>query len=428
MASDVLCLILGGGRGTRLYPLTMHRSKPAVPIGGKYRLIDIPISNCLNSGLNRIYVLTQFLSVSLHRHINNSYQFDVFSGGFVEILAAQQTMDSVNWYEGTADAVRRNLGTIRDQNPRDCLILSGDQLYRMDLEKFVATHRASSAEISIAVIPVSRAEAGSFGIMRLSADGRVIDFVEKPQTDADLDRVRTPAEWIDAHGIASKGRQYLASMGIYLFKHELLLHLLETTNHADFGRHIFPAAYGSRRVQAHLFDGYWEDVGTIASYYRASMELLADRPPFEFQAPEGPIYTRRRFLPAARVLGANVERAMISDGSFVDAGAQIVRSILGVRSQIGRNVAIRESVIIGADRFESKQERQRNRALNRPDLGVGEHSIIEKAILDKDCRIGKNVQIVNRRGLLEHDDALYCIRDGIVVIPKGVTVPDGMVI
>ena len=428
MLSDVLCLILGGGRGTRLYPLTMHRSKPAVPIGGKYRLIDIPISNCLNSGLNRIYVLTQFLSVSLHRHINNSYQFDVFGGGFVEILAAQQTMDSVNWYEGTADAVRRNLITIRDQSTRDCLILSGDQLYRMDLEKFVATHRTSGADISIAVIPVNRGDAGNFGIMRLSEEGRVVDFVEKPQTDDDLDRVRTSADWIDARGIPSRGRQYLASMGIYLFKHELLLNILESTTHADFGKHIFPESYGCRHVQAHLFDGYWEDVGTIASYYRASMELLNDRPPFEFQAPEGPIYTRRRFLPAARVLGASVDRAMISDGSLVQAGSHLVRSILGIRSQIGGGVTIRDSVIIGADNFEAAQDHRRNRELGRPDLGVGDHSVIEKAILDKDCRIGKNVQIINRRGLMEHDDALYSIRDGIVVIPKGVTVPDGMII
>lgn len=428
MLRDVLCLILGGGRGTRLYPLTMHRSKPAVPIGGKYRLIDIPISNCLNSGLNRIYVLTQFLSVSLHRHINNSYQFDVFGGGFVEILAAQQTMDSVNWYEGTADAVRRNVITIRDHNSRDCMILSGDQLYRMDLAQFVATHRDSQADISIAVIPVHRSDAKAFGIMHLDEGGRVVDFVEKPQTEVDLDRSRTPAEWIDARGIPSQGRQYLASMGIYLFKTELLLHLLESTKLADFGKHIFPMVYPKYHVQAHLFDGYWEDVGTIASYYRASMDLLADHPPFDFQAPEGPIYTRRRFLPAARILGAQIERAMVGDGCTVLGGSQLSNAILGIRSQVGRNVTLRDSVMIGADHFESPADRQRNRDLGRPDLGIGDGSVIEKAILDKDCRIGRNVQIINRRGLLEHDDSHYSIRDGIVVIPKGVTVPDGMII
>lgn len=425
---DVLCLILGGGRGARLYPLTMHRSKPAVPIGGKYRLIDIPISNCLNSGLNRIYVLTQFLSVSLHRHINNSYQFDVFGGGFVELLAAQQTMDSVNWYEGTADAVRRNVGTIRDQNSRDCMILSGDQLYRMDLAAFVRTHRDSQADISIAVIPVGRSEAKAFGIMHLSEDGRVVDFIEKPQAEADLDRFRTPSDWIDAHGVPSRGRQYLASMGIYLFKTDLLLNLLETTSHADFGKHIFPMSFPKHHVQAHLFDGYWEDVGTIASYYRASMELLNDLPPFDFQAPQGPIYTRRRFLPAARVLGANVERAMISDGCTVQAGANLTRCVLGIRSQVGKNATLRDAVVIGADKFETPEDLWRNRELNRPDLGIGEGAVIEKAILDKDCRVGKRVQLVNRRGLQEHDDALYSIRDGIIVIPKGVTVPDGMVI
>ncbi len=428
MSRDVLSLILGGGRGSRLYPLTMHRSKPAVPIGGKYRLIDIPISNCLNSGLNQIYVLTQFLSVSLHRHINNSYQFDVFGGGFVEILAAQQTMDSTNWYEGTADAVRRNLITLRQTNVRDTLILSGDQLYRMDLHKFVQTHRESKADISIAVIPVSRGDAGAFGIMRLSDTGQVIDFLEKPQKDADLDRVRTPTNWIEARGIQARGRQYLASMGIYLFKTDLLLHLLETTNHADFGRHIFPMSYPKYHVQAHLYDGYWEDVGTIASYYRASLELLSDKPPFEFHSHDGPIYTRRRFLPAARVLGAMVDRAMISDGCMVHTGASLRNCLLGIRSQIGRNATIRDSVIIGADRFESAEERRLNREQNRPDFGIGENSVVERAILDKDCRIGRNVQIFNRRGLQEHDDELFFIRDGIVVIPKGTTIPDGMII
>lgn len=425
---EVICLILGGGRGSRLYPLTMHRSKPAVPIGGKYRLIDIPISNCLNSGLNRIYVLTQFLSASLHRHINNSYQFDVFGGGFVEILAAQQTMESINWYEGTADAVRRNINVVKEAEVTEVLVLSGDQLYRMDFRKLIATHRQTNADISIAVIPVARSEAHAFGIMRLDDAGRVMDFREKPATDADLDSVRMPAEWIDQRGIPSRGRQYLASMGIYLFKKELLIHLLESTKHADFGKHIFPMAYPKYHVQAHLFDGYWEDVGTVASYYRASMDLLLDIPPFEFHSGAGPIYTRRRFLPASRLLGAVVERALISDGCTVLAGAHITNSLIGVRSQVGAKATIRDSIIIGADSFETEEQRRQNRRLNRPDLGIGDGTVIERAIVDKDCRIGKNVQIINRRGLQEHDDQLYCIRDGIVVIPKGVAVPDGTII
>ncbi len=425
---NVISLILGGGRGSRLYPLTLHRSKPAVPIGGKYRLIDIPISNCLNCGLNRIYVLTQFLSASLHRHINNSYQFDVFGGGFVEILAAQQTMESINWYEGTADAVRRNVNVVREADVDDVLILSGDQLYRMDFQKMIATHRQTNADISLAVIPVTRGDAHAFGIMRIDDDGRIYDFCEKPTVDADLDRVRTSADWIEARGIPARGRQYLASMGIYLFKKDLLIHLLQSTQLADFGRHIFPLAYPKYHCQAHLFDGYWEDVGTVASYYRASLDLLNDNPPFEFHSNAGPIYTRRRFLPASRILGATVERGLISDGCTVQAGATIVNSLLGVRSLVGARVTVRDSIIVGADSFESDDQRRQNRLVGRPDLGIGEGTIIERAILDKDCRLGKNVQIINRRGLQEHDDQLYCIRDGIVVIPKGVAIPDGTII
>ena len=425
---DVVSLILGGGRGTRLYPLTKHRSKPAVPIGAKYRLIDIPISNCLNNGLNKIYVLTQFLSTSLHRHINQTYQFDVFGGGFVEILAAQQTMESTNWYEGTADAVRRNLQTLKDPSLRDALVLSGDQLYRMKFQQLIATHRNTGADITLAVLPVSRSECHAFGIVRLDDQGRIIDFEEKPKAEASLDRLRTPAEWIEQRGIASRGRQYLASMGIYAFKRELLVDLLENYSYADFGKHLFPETYKKYKVQAFLFDGYWEDVGTIGSYYRASLEQLSDHPPFDFRGPGGSIYTRRRFMPAARVLGAMVDHCLISDGSNIHAGANLIHSIIGVRSQIGKNVTIRDTVMIGADRYETEEEKAQNRELGRPDLGIGEGSVIERAIIDKDCRIGRNVQIINRRGLHEHDDENYSIRDGIVVLPKETTLPDGTII
>jgi glucose-1-phosphate adenylyltransferase len=425
---DVVSLILGGGRGTRLYPLTKHRSKPAVPIGGKYRLIDIPISNCLNNGLNKIYVLTQFLSTSLHRHINQTYLFDVFGGGFVEILAAQQTMESTNWYEGTADAVRRNMQTLKDPSIREALILSGDQLYRMKFHQLIKAHRQSGADITLAVLPVSRSECHGFGIVRLNDGGRIIDFEEKPKAEASLDRLRTPAEWIAQRGVNPRSRQYLASMGIYLFKRELLVELLEKNCYADFGKHLFPDVYGRYHVQAFLFDGYWEDVGTIASYYQASLDLVSDTPHFDFRGPDGAIYTRRRFMPAARVLGATVDHCLMSDGCTIHAGANLSRSIIGVRSQICKNVTIRDAVMIGADRYETDEDKAQNRELGRPDLGIGEGTVIERAIIDKDCRIGRNVKIINRRGLQEHDDENYCIRDGIVVLPKEATMPDGMVI
>jgi glucose-1-phosphate adenylyltransferase len=425
----IISLILGGGRGSRLYPLTKLRSKPAVPVGGKYRLIDIPISNCLNSGLNRVYVLTQFLSVSLHRHIAHSYNLDHFSGGFVEILAAQQTMESTDWYQGTADAIRQNIRYIQEDWVREVLILSGDQLYRMDFQDMVATHRSAKADITLAVIPVTRGDAGAFGIMRLDDTGRVIDFSEKPKTDAALDHVRTPADWIERQGIAAKGRQYLASMGIYLFNREVLTTLLNhRPAYTDFGKDVFPAAFPQYRVQAHLFDGYWEDLGTVKSYHDAHMHLAGDHPPFDFHPPGGVIYTRMRFLPASRISNARLEHCVISDGCTVHPGTQLARAIIGVRSQIGAGAVVRDTVMIGADRFETDEEKANNRRLGVPDIGIGEGSVVERAILDKDVRIGKHVKITNRRGLQEDEGEHYVIRDGIVCIPKGVAVPDGTVI
>jgi glucose-1-phosphate adenylyltransferase len=425
----IISLILGGGRGTRLYPLTKHRSKPAVPLAGKYRLIDIPISNCLNSGLNRIYVLTQFLSVSLHRHIAHTYKFDPFSQGFVEVLAAQQTMESTDWYQGTADAVRHNIRYLQEDWISEVLILSGDQLYRMDFRKMVETHRNAQADITIAVIPVLRGEAGAFGIMRLDDSGRIVDFVEKPKTEEALDRSRTPAEWIDRKGIPARGRQYLASMGIYLFNREVLNELLHVKPpYADFGKDVFPNSYRKLHVQAHLFDGYWEDVGTVKAYHQASLALASENPPFDFHSPEGFIYTRMRFLPASRLNAATVENCLISDGCEVQQGARLARCVLGVRSRLGPDVTMRDTVMIGADRYETDEERRNNRALGIPDFGIGEGSVIERAILDKDCRIGRGVRIVNRRGLQNDEGEHYVIQDGVVVIPKGVVVPDGTAI
>jgi glucose-1-phosphate adenylyltransferase len=426
---SVLSLILGGGRGSRLYPLTMLRSKPAVPIAGKYRLIDIPISNCINSGLNRVYVLTQFLSVSLHRHIANTYKFDPFSRGFVEVLAAQQTNESSDWYQGTADAVRQNIRYVHEDRCTDVLVLSGDQLYRMDFAQLLRTHRQSKADVTIGVLPVTAEQSAGFGIVRLDEGGRVAGFVEKPKTAEQLTPMRTPAEWIEKRGIPSKGRTYLASMGIYLFTRPALFHLLNAPPLAtDFGKEIFPRSIASHHVQAHLFDGYWEDVGTIKAYHEANLALTAEQPPFDFHSPEGVIYTRMRYLPASRVSGATLEHCLVSDGCVIGAGTRITRSVVGVRTRIGRETTVRDSVLLGSDRFETDQERAENRRRGLPDFSVGNGTVIENAILDKDCRVGSNVRIINREKKQNADGENYVIRDGTVVIPKGAIVLDGTVI
>lgn len=424
---NVLSLILGGGQGTRLYPLTKYRSKPAVPIGGKYRLIDIPISNCLNCDLNQIYVLTQFLSASLHQHITRSYNFDVFGGGFVEILAAQQTMESTRWYEGTADAIRRNLQYIHKPSFNDALILSGDQLYRMDLEKLIQTHRKTHADITLAVIPVDRNAAQHFGIMKLGDDGRVIAFTEKPKTGELLDQHRTPAAWIEKNGVAAKGREYLASMGIYVFRKEVLVESLANASHVDFGKDVIPHSIPHCRVQGFLFDGYWEDVGTVGAYFHASLALTDEKPPFYFQSEEGPIYTRQRFLPASKVMNANIRSALLSDGCLVQEGAVLEHCIIGVRSLIGKQAVIKDAIIIGADRYETDEERARTTPA-QPALGIGEGSSIQRAIVDKNARIGRRVRIHNEKQLQEFDSPLYSIRDGIVVIAKDTVIPDGTII
>jgi len=426
---NVLSLILGGGRGSRLYPLTKQRSKPAVPIAGKYRLIDIPISNCINSDLNRIYVLTQFLSVSLHRHIANTYKFDPFSRGFVEVLAAQQTNEAADWYQGTADAVRQNIRYVHEDGAQEVLVLSGDQLYRMDFRQLMATHRESRADMTIAVLPVDKAHASSFGILRLDDTGRVVGFVEKPQTDAQLEPLHTSEDWIERRGITGRGRPYLASMGIYLFNRDVLIELLNAPPLAtDFGKEIFPNSISTHHVQAHLFDGYWEDLGTIQCYHEANLALAGDTPPFDFHSPNGVMYTRMRFLPASRVSGASMTQCLISDGCVIQSGTRLERCVVGVRSRIGHKATLRGSVVIGADRFETDDERAENQRRKIPDLGVGDGSVIESAIIDKDCRIGRNVQIVNRKSLKDFDGDNFVIRDGIVVIPRATAVPDGTVI
>ena len=419
-------MILGGGKGSRLYPLTKLRSKPAVPVAGKYRLIDIPISNCINSGLNRIYVLTQYLSVSLHRHIANTYKFDPFGRGFVEVLAAQQTEQSTDWYQGTADAVRQQIRYVIEDSCKEIMILSGDQLYRMDFNEIIRTHREHKADATIAVLPVAEDQVPGLGIMKVDDSGRVTGFVEKPRDPALLKSVYTPASWMERRGVKPKGRNYLASMGIYLFQQQALLDLLNAPPLAtDFGREVFPRALKTHRVQAHIFDGYWEDLGTIKAYHEASLALASRNPPFDFHTPDGVIFTRMRFLPASRIAAASLADCLISDGCVVDAGTQIERSIVGVRSRIGKNVQLRDTVVIGADRYETDAEREANARNSMPNLTIGDNTIIESAILDKDCRIGKNVRIVNHKNAADDEKPNYVIRDGIVVIPRGEVVPDG---
>lgn len=426
---EVLSLILGGGRGTRLYPLTQMRSKPAVPVAGKYRLIDIPISNCINSGLNRMYVLTQFLSVSLHRHIANTYKFDPFSKGFVEVLAAQQTNDKADWYQGTADAVRQQIRYVVEDPCREVLILSGDQLYRMDYRHLIRTHRQTGADITIAVIPVPRDQVPGFGVVRLDDSSRVVDFAEKPKTEPEIAPYHTSPEWMARHGVNAPDRPYLASMGIYLFNRRSLLEQLNARPLAtDFGKEIFPRSIHTHKVVAHLFDGYWEDLGTIKAYHDANIALTLDNPPFDLNSPEGVIYTRMRFLPASRIAGCDMRQSVIGDGCMIQPGTDIERSLIGLRSIIGRGVRISNSILLGADRYETSAEISANRSSGIPDIGIGDGTVIANAIIDKDCRVGRGARITNDAGVIDGEGDYFVIRDGIVVLPRGISIPDGTVI
>jgi glucose-1-phosphate adenylyltransferase len=426
---DVLTLILGGGRGARLDPLTRRRSEPAVPVAGKYRLIDVPISNCINSGLRRIYVLTQYLSVSLHRHLSNTYKFDPFNRGFVEVLAAQQTNEGGDWYQGTADAVRQHLRYVAEDRCRDVLILCGDQLYRFDFRQLVQAHRERNEDVTIGVLPVTAAHARQYGVARLDDTRRVVAMVEKPQTPAQLAAVRTPPEWLYRQGVEPRGREYLANMGFYLFKARALMALVQEPPLAtDLVTDLLARAIRTGVVQGHVYDGYWQDVGSIRSYYEANLALTADDPPFDFHGGEGVIYTRTRNLPASRVLATQVEQCLISDGCHVEAGAQLSRCVLGVRSRVGPNVHLRDVIMMGANYFEEEGSAHGASKADQPPLGVGAGSVLEGVILDKNCRVGRNVRIVNRHQTEHHEGSNYVIREGIVVIPHGTVIADGTVI
>ena len=424
--SHTVALILGGGRGTRLFPLTKIRAKPAVPLAAKYRLIDIPISNCINSGLNRAYVLTQFMSESLHRHLRQTYTFDNFNGGFVELLAAQQTVEQEIWYQGTADAVRKNLVHLREDWIEHVLILSGDQLYRMDFREMMRTHLDSGADATIAALPVDRKDASALGIMQVDDEGRVRGFVEKPRTDEELAKVRMDPAWIDARGIESQGRDCLASMGLYIFNKDVMFDLLESGPAHDFGKEVFPQALESHQVQVHLFDGYWEDIGTIRAFYEANLQLAGDDPPFDIRDRVAPIYTRPRFLPPT-ILGKDVsiKSSLIADGCFIGDNVTIENSVIGLRSVIGDNVTIKDTVMMGADYIEPPGTLDDGIV----PVGVGSDSVVTGAILDKNCRVGPAVRITNDTGIENQgEDEDIQIRDGIPIVIKNATIPPGTAI
>ena len=422
----VLAVVMGGGQGARLFPLTQERSKPAVPLAGKYRLVDIPISNCINSRLTQIYLLTQFNSASLHRHVSHSYKFDHFSRGFVEILAAEQTPTSDTWYQGTADAVRKNLIHLLNNDFEHLLILSGDQLYRMDFRDIIAAHIEKEAELTVATIPVGRDLAKAFGIMHNDEDGRISRFVEKPGTPELLDSLRLSDAQVVEQGLEAGGDHYLASMGIYVFKRATLAELLDNEM-ADFGKHIIPRAIETHRVFSHVYQGYWEDIGTIRSFFEANLDMVSTVPKFDFFQMETPIYTRPRFMPASKINGAAIDQAVISDGCIIDR-SRISQSLIGVRCLISPGCRVHRSVLMGSDFYETNASKDESDEKGIPRIGVGENTRIEQAIIDKNARIGANCVITPDDKPEHFDGENYYIREGIVIIPKNAVIQDDTVI
>ncbi len=424
MTNKVLAVILGGGAGTRLYPLTASRSKPAVPIAGKYRLVDIPISNCLNSGIDRMFVLTQFNSASLNRHIKNTYHFSAFSKAFVDILAAEQTPDNPTWYQGTADAVRQCLRHLGPFEGDYILILSGDQLYQMNFMDMINNHINSGAEITIATIPVAGREASDFGIMKKDEQGFITSFTEKPKKEIH-------ADWVSDTGPAmqSQGRHYLASMGIYIFNRQLLQDLLqnEYVNATDFGKEILPQSLGKYKVISYQYDGYWTDIGNIYSFFEANLGLTNDIPDFNLFDNNNSIYTRARMLPPAKISGTTLEKTIIAEGCIINA-SRIENSVIGIRTRIGSGTTIVSSYLMGIDFYETIEEIEHDKNHGLPSVGIGNRCYVRNAIVDKNCRIGDDVRINGGSHLENTDHALYTVKDGIVVIKKGAVLPNGFVI
>jgi glucose-1-phosphate adenylyltransferase len=424
MNKEVIAMILGGGAGTRLKPLTATRSKPAVPIAGKYRLVDIPISNCLNSNIGRMFVLTQFNSASLNKHIKNTYHFSAFSSAFVDIIAAEQTTDNPNWFQGTADAVRQSLRHI-EQNEFDyVLILSGDQLYQMDFEEMLSNHIKSKAEISIATIPVSERDATEFGILKADENQYITSFIEKPKHEV-------LGDWVSDTGdeMRSAGRIYLASMGIYIFNRKLLFDLLQEdyAEATDFGKEILPQSISKHRVVSYQYEGYWTDIGNIHSFFEANLDLCKEIPPFNLFDNSKIVYTRSRMLPPAKVSGTTLEKTIIADGSIISA-SRIENSVIGIRTRIGQGTTVVNTYIMGSDYYETLDEMNLAYSKGLPKLGIGERSYIRNAIIDKNCRIGDDVRINGGPHLPNSDHSLYTVKDGIVVVKKGAILPNGFVI
>lgn len=421
ISKSVVAVILGGGAGSRLYPLTSTRSKPAVPIAGKYRLVDIPISNCINSNINRMFVLTQYNSASLNKHIKNTYQFSAFSSGFVDILAAEQTPDSLGWFQGTADAVRQSLKHIGNNDFEYVLILSGDQLYQMDFREMLDNHIAKGADISIATIPVGDREAPEFGILKSNEEQYITSFIEKPAKEL-------LPEWVSDTGVEmqSHGRNYLASMGIYIFNRKLLFdQLLEDKKDAtDFGKEIIPSSIHNHKVVSYQYDGYWTDIGNIYSFYEANLALTMDIPPFNLFDNSKIIYSRARMLPPMKIMGTRVESSILAEGSIIRA-SRIINSVIGIRTRIGEGTEIISSYIMGSDFYETIPEMAHALVRGIPKIGIGDRCLLKNVIADKDCRIGNDVSITGGTHLPDSDHSLYAVKDGIVVIKKGAVIGDG---
>lgn len=421
LSKEVVAVILGGGAGTRLAPLTSSRSKPAVPIAGKYRLVDIPISNCINSDINRMFVLTQFNSASLNRHIKNTYRFSAFSSAFVDILAAEQTPDNPTWYQGTADAVRQCLRHLHPFPSEYVLILSGDQLYQMDFNAMFENHKKSGAQISIATIPVGDREAPEFGILKADEDNTITSFIEKPNKDLLPD-------WVSDTGPAmqQKGRNYLASMGIYIFNRDLLLSLLTETHPdaTDFGKEIIPNSIANHKVASYQYDGYWTDIGNIYSFFEANLDLTADIPEFNLFDNTKAIYSRARMLPPAKISGTTLEKTLIADGCIINA-SRIEHSVIGIRSRVGYGSTVASCYIMGSDFYETIDDISNNQASGTPPIGIGKRCYLRNCIIDKNCRIGDDVRLNGGSHLENKDTELYTVKDGIIVTKKGAIIPNG---
>lgn len=424
---NVTAIILGGGRGTRLFPLTLERSKPAVAFAGKYRLIDIPISNCINSGLKKVFVLTQFLSASMHRHIMQTYTFDNFTDGFVDILAAEQTNERTDWFQGTSDAVRATLNHTMYYDSSDIVILGGDHLYRMDYSALVEHHRETDADITLAVYPVVRDEASRMGLMKVDGDGRITEFSEKPKDPAVIDQFKAHEALFKQHGIEVRGDKYLASMGIYVFKPEVLTKLLEDPKMTDFGKQVIPEAIAAHKVVAYPFDGYWRDIGTIDAFFASNLELVDSHAEFNLYKGGWPFYTRTRNLPPSSIIEADLRDTIVAEGSKI-VGATISNSVLGIRSRVRRGSVLKDVVMQGNDFYEGEQQLADPEQMQGPRLGVGKNCRIERCIIDKNARIGDDVIIGPKTDVSEYEDALVWIRDGITVVPKGKVIPSGTVL